>query len=348
MNRFLEVFIPTQRVKVTPVIISANVLIYLIMVVKGVSPLWPSTEDVRAWGATNAVDVTAGEYWRLWTSNYLHYGIIHLAVNMLSLNNVGRMLEQFIGAWRFALIYTATGIFASAVSIWWNPFAVGVGASGAILGIVGILLAILTTPLIEKSIRFKMLRSMAFSAGLMIIVSFQANVDNAAHLGGLASGMLCGYFIFPELKAFYHEKKTKYVGLIASILVVIGVAVWFVVSTKQIEIRTPQEITADFEESESNALQEITRGNYKTADDLEKHVIPVYTKGLLQIDTIEQFDLNEQAASLYKHLRKYCEARKKQFEFQAKYLRNGNAQDSASAVLWDNTAASELKSLYSK
>lgn len=346
LPRWVYTFIPNKDVKVTPIILSANVIIWLIMIATGVSPLMPGTEDVLSWGATSADKVTDGDYWRLWTSNYLHYGIIHLAVNMLSLNNIGRMLEQFIGWWRFALLYTFTGICGSAASIWWNPYAVGVGASGAILGIVGVLLALLTTNLIEKTVRMKMLRSMAISAGLMILIGLQANVDNAAHLGGLGAGMIGGYFIFPELRAHYYQRKKQFLGLIAALLLISGGIGWFVLNAQQFGNRTPQQISTDFETNLNTVLNNLDEGKYTEATEIRSEVIPVFEDGLRKLDTINSFDINPENKELNDRTRIYIQSMIRHFDYLAKFKETSNTAYSDSAISWKTKSDTAFARIY--
>lgn len=320
------------------------------MIGSGVSPLLPTTDDMQAWGGTSATDVTNGEYWRLFTSNYLHYGIIHLAANMFSFNNLGRMLEQFIGWWRFALIYTFSGIMASAVSIWWNPFGLGAGASGAILGVVGILLALLTTNIIEKTARMKMLRSMAISAGLMILMGMQANVDNAAHLGGLGAGMVGGYFIYPELKAFYYERKKQVIGCIAACLVMLGATGWFVVNA---EVpfsynRTPKVM---FDQADALRIQAETNyenGLYTSEEAIDKNATEAYRYNLRVLDTIFKGDLNEDAMTYFTKVKKFMEARKKYYEFTSRFVGTGDSAFYDSAVNWATNSEMALKAMNSR
>jgi rhomboid protease GluP len=349
LPRWAQTFIPTKAVKVTPVIISLNVLVWLIMIMTGVSPLLPEAETMRAWGATNTTDVAAGEYWRLLTSNYLHYGIIHIAANMLSLNNIGRMLEQFIGAWRFALLYTLTGICGSAASIWWHPYGYGAGASGAVLGIVGVLLALLTTNIIEKKARMSMLRSMAISAGIMILIGMQANVDNAAHLGGLLAGMIGGYFIYPELKAHYYEHKKQYLGLIASCLVIAGAIGWLVVNAQQTSAYSPPPLDANEFIANDRALRtDFINGKYASPGEIEEHFIKFYDTSLTRLEVIDPDELNEQAAELYRKLKMYMQTRKRYFEYEAKALGPDSAVYVDSARMWLLKSDSALNAVNSR
>lgn len=329
LPRWTSTFIPNKDVSVTPLIISANVVVWLAMIATGISPYMPTPEDVLRWGANSTQAVTDGEYWRLWTSNYLHYGFLHLGVNMLSLHNVGRMLERFIGKWRFAMLYTVTGIFASAVSIWWNAFGVGVGASGAILGIVGVLTALLTTNLIDKAVRMQMLRSIGFSILLMLLIGLNASIDNAAHIGGLLSGAIGGYFIYPELRTHYYEHKTQYRGLIAALILIAGGTGFFVMKADRGNIRSVEQIMNDFADREQHALQQFDNSAYQTPQKIEDSVVSVYERGLKQLDTIGEMPLNDLAEKQVAKTRIYMQARINYFRFVARAMREPHYQDSA-------------------
>lgn len=314
--RWAETFIPTKEVAFTPIVISINVLIWLIMIATGSDPLAPDIKDVMKWGANERSAVIDGEYWRLWTSNYLHYGALHLAVNMLSLNNVGRLLERFIGTWRFALLYTITGIFACTVSIWWNPFAVGVGASGAILGIVGVLAALLTTNLIDRAIRMQMLRSIAYSIGLMLVLGFMIQgVDNAAHIGGLLAGAVGGYFIYPELRAFYYQQKKQYGGLIGAILLIAGASGVFVM----LSFTGPSlDLWAEGQRLEQRAEEKLQSLPFNSGDEIHEQVISRYDSAADVFTALKEMDINDSAMKHADQHLQFIAARKKYLEFFAK------------------------------
>ena len=90
-------------------------------------------------GAATLVGFAHGEWWRIFTPMFLHYGPLHLAMNMYSLYFAGSILESLIGRWRFLLLYIVSGLAGSAGAFLWNPNSIGVGASGAIFGVLGAL-----------------------------------------------------------------------------------------------------------------------------------------------------------------------------------------------------------------
>lgn len=342
---WLDTFIPNKEIKVTPVIISLNIIVWVIMVVSGVSPYMPEAQDALSWGATSASNVVDGEYWRLFTSNYIHFGFIHLGINMFSLNNVGRMLERFIGPWRFLTLYTITGIAASAVSVWWNQYAVGAGASGAILGIVGVFAALLTTNLIDKQIRTSMLKSIGISIGLMLLMGINSHIDNAAHIGGLLTGAIGGYCIYPDVKAHYFERKQKWIGLIAAFLIIAGAAAWFLTQTQGGSSRTVDQIFQSFATEEQTVVEGLNNGNLNSAAQIEKHALPVYRTGLLRLDTIEEMGLNEEGEKYIGQYRVYMQQRIRHLEFLKKSFDDPRFTDSAAT--WSEKANRTIQKINS-
>jgi membrane associated rhomboid family serine protease len=201
----MAALIPKGEIKVTPILIWANVIIWLIMVITGVHFLSPEPTDLYNWGANLGPNTQDGQPWRLLTSVFLHSGVVHILLNMLALAGLGILLEKILGSGRFLLVYLATGIAASVTSMAINAPIVSVGASGAIFGVAGALIAILylgrsklnlNDPTLLRSIIMSLLPS--FLAGFTT-----AHIDNAAHGGGALSGLLLGglmcLFIFPPV-----------------------------------------------------------------------------------------------------------------------------------------------------
>jgi membrane associated rhomboid family serine protease len=83
------------------------------------------------------IGVAEGEWWRLGTAPFLHYGPLHLGLNMLVLWFIGPALESYLGHWRYLLLYVVSGLAGSAGALVWSPNALTVGASGAIWGLMG-------------------------------------------------------------------------------------------------------------------------------------------------------------------------------------------------------------------
>jgi membrane associated rhomboid family serine protease len=129
--------------------------------------------------------VANGEWWRLITSAFLHYGFFHLAINMYSLYFAGSILETVIGRWRFLLLYLVSGVAGSAGALLASPNAITVGASGAIFGILGGLFVL------ERQ---RHLQTGGQIAGLIVInliFTFAfPGISIGGHLGGLFAGVV--------------------------------------------------------------------------------------------------------------------------------------------------------------
>ncbi|HEY6962131.1 MAG TPA: rhomboid family intramembrane serine protease [Gaiellaceae bacterium] len=132
------------------------------------------------------VGVAHGEWWRLVTAAFLHYGPLHLAMNMYSLYFAGTILEQMIDRWRFLVLYLVSGICGSAGALLLSPDNVTVGASGAIFGILGALYVLERRGLIHSGgqIAGLIVLNLVFTFALASFISV------GGHLGGLVGGIL--------------------------------------------------------------------------------------------------------------------------------------------------------------
>jgi rhomboid protease GluP len=342
--KWTETFIPSREIKVTPILISLNVLMWIAMVMTGVNPLGPDPETALRWGATATESVAQGEYWRLITSNYIHFGLMHLAFNMFALNNIGRILERFIGSMRFGILYTLTGIAASAVSVWWNPYAAGAGASGAILGIVGVFAALLTTNLIERNARMEMLKSIGISVGLTLLMGLNAHIDNAAHIGGLLVGAAGGYLIYFDLKARYLERRNSSSGIIIAAVLSVAVTVLFLSQLNPVQIaRRPEIILSEINEGQRAIVLKMEDVQYNTPEYINSTVLPAYDKFILQADTLISFAKNEESGNYLKQVKTNLQTRRKGYYYINKSYYDPVFSDSAR--LWMMKADAESRKL---
>ena len=179
---------------VTYTIMGMNGLVFLLMLINGVSIIEPTVADIAKWGGNFKPYTTGGDWWRLITAMFVHVGIIHIAFNMYALFYVGMYLEPMLGKCRYAVAYLCTGVFASIASIWWSKDIVSAGASGAIFGLYGVFFALLTTKLIPTKMRSALLKSIGIFIGYNLLYGAgKQGIDNAAHIGGLLSGFVIGY-----------------------------------------------------------------------------------------------------------------------------------------------------------
>ena len=123
---------------VMPALVAVNVIVFLMM---GLGTPTAEPESLVAWGASFGPRTTNGEWWRLVASMFVHPGFFQLLVNCAALVQLGLILERLVGHITFAAVYVAAGVLASLVSLSDYPMAVSAGASGAIFGLYGLLLA---------------------------------------------------------------------------------------------------------------------------------------------------------------------------------------------------------------
>lgn len=171
-----------------------NIIIFFAMVFNGAGFLHSPNEVQLNWGANFGPATQDGEWWRLGSAMFLHFGIIHLGLNMLALWESGQLVERMYGRLRFIGIYLLSGLFGNLVSlVMQGGGAIAGGASGAIFGVYGAALVFLWRERAAISVReFRLLfgGAIAFSIltiGMGFLVS---GIDNGAHIGGLIAGIL--------------------------------------------------------------------------------------------------------------------------------------------------------------
>jgi rhomboid protease GluP len=202
----------------TTALIAINLAAFVGMAVTGVNIFNPSGMDLIRWGANFGPLTLSGEYWRLVTAGFLHSGILHILFNMWCLWSLGQLAEKLFGKWQTFVIYLLTGIGGALLSIAYNHDRLEVGASGAIFGISGALLAGLKFGnfSVSSGERRSILSSMAFFVIINFTLGMRPNVDNMCHLGGFITGLLLGL----PLGAFARHHK---IYQLATILVTAGV-----------------------------------------------------------------------------------------------------------------------------
>lgn len=180
---------------VTVTIMAANIGVFALMAYSGVDLVQPDGSTLLNWGANFGPRTMNGQWWRLLSCMFLHFGVVHLGMNMLVLWGLGRPAERFVGSVGFAIAYLLSGVAGGLASLAWHPEGISAGASGAVFGAAGTLLgfALLRRDTVPPEVRSAMLKSMANFLILNTVVGLSASqIDMAAHTGGFLGGMLCG------------------------------------------------------------------------------------------------------------------------------------------------------------
>src|SRR5579864_1094057 len=245
------------RYPVTVGLFAINVIVFLLQQVPGL--------NVTFWGTNIGPLTLAGEYWRLFTAGFFHGGIIHIAVNMWCLWSLGRLSERLFGKWQTFMIYMVTGVGGALLSVASNPDHAELGASGAVFGIVGAVMAgvkfgdfNISTG--EKRAIFSSVVSFAILNFVLGFSDFGSSVfghvDNMCHLGGFVSGLLVGL----PLSAFARKHQ-----LLQLATVVITSLVLLAAGRELVQTHGPAA-------QKGMAMIEAERGNYLgAAEYLEKY-----------------------------------------------------------------------------
>ena len=173
----------------TTVLVAANLLVYIYTSVVGGSFIETGYDVLFQFGQSN-ISVFAGQYWQLVTSIFVHVDIIHLALNMLFLVIFGLRAEELFTAEEYLAVYMLSGLAGSLLTLFlMSPYTISAGASGAIFGMYGAGLIYM-----RKTFGQSIAGALLY-AFLLLMLSTGAGVNIVAHFGGLAAGLIIGYFL---------------------------------------------------------------------------------------------------------------------------------------------------------
>lgn len=219
----------------TTTLIVINTLIFFAMVFTGGSITaafslsgFPFMERIQ-WGGNFGPFTLGGDYWRLVTACFVHAHLLHFGLNMWCLWSLGRLSERYFGRWFTFAIYLLTGAGGSLLSIAYEPARLSVGASGAIFGISGAIIAALKfghlsipagerRAVLSSMISFAVI-NFALGAGYL---GLDLNVDNMAHLGGFVTGLLVGLPLATSLTRSAAKNMAIHIGALAVMSVLLG------------------------------------------------------------------------------------------------------------------------------
>jgi rhomboid protease GluP len=187
--------LPTFRPRVTYVMMGILIVVFVIETLAGGSenPL-----VLINLGANVGPLVTTGEYWRLFTANFLHIGLMHIAFNLYALYIVGTEVEMFYGPWRFLVIYLLSGL-SGAIASYAFTYGLSAGASTAVFGLIGTLFAFFTR---NRAVFGEMSRTRLTNLIIVIVINVfyglsVSAIDNWGHIGGFVGGFILGWLLCP-------------------------------------------------------------------------------------------------------------------------------------------------------
>ena len=348
------------RAPVTPTLIGLNVAVFIAMLFAGAGLTVPDPSVHIHFGSNYGPLTWSGEYWRLLASAFIHFGILHIALNMYALYQAGGLVERLYGSARFALIYLLAALAGSVASGWWGPYRNSAGASGAIFGVYGALLAFM---LIRRSdLPPSMLKSIGTSAGLFCIYSLAIGaahpvIDNACHVGGLSGGFVAGCLLARPFTATARAKAQPMRLLMAAAAVILPL-IWLaqpLVSNGQQRAAT---LRWDQDLEQFGPIEERLLGSLKKiltfapnapvdrvaiAKRLREEVLEPWqaaSRPLLTGATLPQDD--SRPARLQEAMRDYLRAREKSIALRAHAFETATEEDEAASLVADAELARSL------
>jgi rhomboid protease GluP len=298
---------------VTILLIAFNIIIYLLMVFSGVNFFDPTAADALAWGGCNSTTILHGEPWRLVSAMFIHFGIFHLLMNLYALYDLGSTLERIIGKARFITVYLATGVFGGLVSQIWHVeiYTVEAGASGGVFGIIGVLIALLTTKLFPDEVRVPYLKRVLTMVAINIAYGMQGNINMAAHMGGMISGFILGYAVYLTM---VHEKRKL------AVLCCIPLLTWVCMTGTLKHMRGSDSVKFDEIISQFEALQERGENALTSVDEtnmtyyLRKVLIPEWQKRTFLIEQIRNLKLSGNKEKYRDYMLKWVDLTSRKFQ----------------------------------
>ena len=329
---FTKIFIPTNGYRVTPILVLLNLLVFVLMLFAGANLINPSAEIIYRWGGNLGLATVDGEWWRLFTSTFIHIGILHLLMNMYALIYIGVSLEPIMGRARLLSAYILTGIVASVASMSVHPEIVSAGASGAIFGLFGVYLALLTTSILPKETRKATLLNIGLYVAYSLMYGMKEGIDNAAHLGGLVSGIVIGYSYSYSIKHF-EWKSIKYATIAFATFFIVVICVVILknapnpIHEQRLAISSYQEKMQHFADMETEALSALKwpddTPKEKLLYEVKERGIYYWNKCLVVVSEIDKLDIPYEARKKNEKVKNYCELRKQQYELIYKQVDEG-------------------------
>jgi rhomboid protease GluP len=338
----------SPRTPVTVGLVAVNVLLYLVTLIVGAASGTANGATQILLGANFGPYTTDGEWWRLFSCMFIHFGFLHVAFNMWALASFGPLVERLYGSLTYALIYLIAGIAASLASVSWHPDVNSAGASGAIFGVLGALLAaqLRSGPSFPANI-VRPLRNLtlAYTGYSLLTGLTNAGVDNAAHFGGVASGFLMGgIMVRPVAGTRALDNTRRFAWMLSVAAVVLAVGFWCAIWRSQSlqgealygrTLRWYQagEDAANREFASAEAASKAGRERQVGfAKRLEHHVIPFWREANARTRAVE-LDPSSRSLPALQFLRSLSASRLTAFQDYDAGLRAGDAAEITKAKM---------------
>jgi rhomboid protease GluP len=345
----------TPRVYVTWILLGLNVAAFILTATLGAAKnaVEPTAEDLVRWGANFGGRTPLGEWWRLLTCMFIHIGPVHLALNMWVLVRAGPLVERLVGNAGFTAAYILSGLIGALSSLWMNPQVVSAGASGAIFGVYGVLIGVLSRRRgeVPLGVLHGLRNSGVGFVGYNLIYNLtQPNVDMAAHVGGLIGGLACGLLLAGAVSLNQPPRRAASVALLVGVgsaavaVVLLLVPFHFAAAERQInQARAVESRCLDAYNAAVKRLEakEITPA--QLAEVVEKQVIPPWRTMRDRISPSTAGSVEPLREHLEK-LKRYVTISQEVWELTARYLRTDNP-DVLKELEWKRRERDEVSRL---
>jgi membrane associated rhomboid family serine protease len=310
-----------------PVILGANALIFVFMLFGQGS--FSDRDTLLAWGGSFGPRTTNGEWWRLFSSSFVHAGLLHVAATLAGTFRVGLILERLVGPISLATTYVAAAILASLASLAGHPVAIHAGASGAVFGIYGLFMATFAWGMFRRSeltIPLAVVRYIAPGAAAFLLYTFiTEGIITPAMVVGLTVGLACGFVLGGQIG----EEKPTVRRVLATMSATAGIVVLLAVPLRgvadvtseiayavAVEDRTARDYNADVSRFKKGRLS-----SDALIADIETIVPQVDAVGI-RLDSLENVPPEHQW--LVDDAKKYARLRQESWGLRASALRNSD------------------------
>ncbi len=277
---------------VTIALIAANTIVFVITLALGANPLLPDAEKMYTLGGNFAPSTLSDEPWRLVTAMFLHYGVLHIAMNMFGLWSGGLLAERMYGRVGYATMYLLAGLAGGVATVSHKSGVVSAGASGAIFGVFGAIGAYLLAhrEQIDQTALRKQARGLLFFMGYNLLYgASQKSIDMSAHLGGVMGGFVVGLALTYGSRGRHSLARAALVAVVGLGAIAGAVRALHVPAENTSVVATAMHAQAydDFDQSEKAVLASYTQlvksaqadllSDVGFAEGLERDVLPPWT-----------------------------------------------------------------------
>jgi rhomboid protease GluP len=347
-----DLFAATPVAWVAPLLVAANVIWFAAVTVIGGVSLWdPDAQAMVHWGAGFGPLTAGGQSWRLLSEIFVHFGILHLAFNMIVLWQVGPLVERLFGNIAFAVIYFLSGLCGSLLSARLHPLSVAGGASGAIFGLYGALFGFLLVQ--RRSIPGPILKTLAVNAAIfvgynVIAGASQPGIDMSAHGGGLAGGWILGMLLSRKLLPGAGSVRAIAVAVLGGAAVVWTAGHLPQVADAEAEWQKMAAVDTHCIDIYNKAVGQWNKRQISPeefASILETQVLPPYRQARAALQSVK-YPLPDR--SQWDKQLQYTAKRQEQWEAMARAARDGSDQELDKANQLNTEADDILKSIGSR